>query len=452
MASSRKTAASETVVARIDAALAAHVPAGARLTLGLSGGIDAGVLLAALAALRPRRGFHLDCLHVHHGISPNADAWAAHARALAAAYGLDCAVRKVDLAPHRGLGLEGAARAARYAVYAGCDCDFVVLAHQQDDQAETVLLQLARGAGVEGLAAMPVCRPLRAGQRRPRLLRPMLDVSRAEVEAYARSRGLRWVEDESNADTGLARNLVRHEVMPLLERINPAARVNIARAAAHLGDAAALLDALADADLERAQAGEALDLGVLRGLGGARAANALRRWLARAGIISPSTAELREALRQLFEAREDAGPLADFGTAALRRYRGRAFLVPHLPEPPQGYQARWNGELAWPLPELGGVLHFEPAAEGGLAERHLSSMTVRLRAGGERFRTDARRPHRTLKHLLQEAAVPPWQRERLPLLYVGERLACVPGIGVAPEFQATPGERGVLPRWRLARE
>src|SRR5690606_1868145 len=329
MASTRKTRGSE-LLPVVEAALAAHVPPGARLTLGYSGGVDSAAALDALARLAAPREYTLDCLHVHHGLSPNADRWAEFAQRTAAGYGIACRVRKVNPADYPGLGVEGAARAARYAAYAECDTDFIVLAHHRDDQAETLLLQLARGAGVQGLAAMPVLRPLEGA--RSQLLRPLLDVSRAAIAAYAAGRDLEWVEDESNLDRGYARNRLRHEVLPALQAINPAAVANIARAAAHLADAAQLLDALAQEDLGRLLHGEALDLNALAALGDARARNALRGWLASKGLPTPASEELREALRQLYEADADAAPVWTLGEVELRRYRERAWLVRKRPE------------------------------------------------------------------------------------------------------------------------
>lgn len=453
MASTRKPRSSE-LPARIETALARHVPAGARLTLGLSGGIDSIVLLDVLAQCAPRHPFLLSCLHVNHGISPHAAQWAEFACASAAHAGCECVVRQVRLDEHPGLGLEGAARAARYAVFAECDTDFVVFAHQQDDQAETLLLQLVRGAGVAGLAGMPVVRPFSdhgdSGMRtvRLRLLRPMLDSPRSEIEAYARERGLRWVEDESNADTGLARNFVRDRVMPLLRALNPAASANIARSAAHLADALELVQTIATQDLCAALRGDALDLAFVRTLDEPRARNLLRAWLDGRGVV-PSTVRLREAQRQLLHAGADAAMAVDFGTHRLCRYADRAYLIASAEEPCAGYEARWTGVSPWPLPELGGRLRFTAAVGRGIAAAAVrpGALVVRLRQGGERFQPDARRPRRELKKLFQERGVAPWVRDRLPLLYCDGRLACVPGIGVAHDLQPAPGEAGVSVEW-----
>jgi len=448
MASSRKRPPSD-LAARVAAELARHVPRGATLTLALSGGVDSVAALDILAGLARAHPFALDCLHVNHQISPNAGAWARFARARARAYGLRCAVKKADLAPYRRLGVEGAARAARYAAFARARADFLVLAQHRDDQAETVLLQLVRGAGVAGLAGMATARP--AGG--PTLLRPFLGVARAALEAYARERALEWVEDESNADERYARNLVRRRVMPLLARVNPAAPANLARSAAHLAEAQELTRALAALDAREAMRAGRLSAAALARLAPARAGNLLRWTIAEAGLGAPDAARLDEILRQLVGARVDAKVRIALDGAEIRRYRDAVWLVPAQAAPPAAFRARWDGRPTWPLPELGGTLRFKATTGVGVAARALDGrpLEVRLRAGGERFQPDGRRPRRMLKTLLQESGIPPWERERLPLLYCGEKLVAVPGIGVAAGAAAAPGEPAWTVSWGLDR-
>ena len=428
------------------------MPHGARVTLGLSGGVDSVAALDLLARLAPGHPFTLSCLHVNHGISPNAGRWARFARATARRYGLRCAVRAVELAPYRKLGLEGAARAARYAAFARADADFVVLAQHRDDQAETVLLQLLRGAGLPGLAAMPVIRDQSAGDA-PRLLRPLLDATRAEIEAYARQQRLEWIEDETNADERRPRNRLRRRVMPLLRELNPDAAASLARSAAHIAEAEALLQALAEIDARDATKDGRLRVTSLARLTRPRAKNVLRWLLSAAGGRAPDSAQLDEVLRQLLTARGDGVVRVVVEDREVRRFRGAVWVVARRGELRRDWRSRWNGRRTWPLPELGGVLRFEPAASAGISAAALARgpVEVRVRAGGERFQPDARRPRRTLKHLLQEAGVPPWEREGLPLVYCGGALAFVPGIGVAAALQAGPRERGVVLSWqRLA--
>ncbi len=454
MASSRKAAPDSAVrsdpapsasrralTERVAACLQRHFPAGGRLVVGYSGGLDSTVLLHVLAALRGPLGFTLSALHVHHGLSANADAWAAHCRRTCA--GLEVPLRVERVAVTRaGAGPEAAARAARYAAFAALDADGLALAHQRDDQAETVLLQLLRGGGPRGLAAMPEARALGSGG--PRLIRPLLDMSRAELEAWGREHGLAWIEDESNRHTHLARNALRQEILPRLGQHFPDAVPALARAAAQFAEAAALLDALADLD---AGAPGELEVRHLAALPEARARNLLRRRLEAAGA-SLSQDGLREALRQILTARADARLQALFGEVALYRYQGRVYFV----RPPRAAGAvtgkRWRGEAALDL-GAAGTVRFEPAAGGGL-RLGARPVSVRFRAGGERFRPAAGRPRRALKDLLRESGVPPWQRDRIPLLYVGDRLAWVAAIGADVECLAGPGEDGWRVTWTPA--
>jgi tRNA(Ile)-lysidine synthase len=409
--------------------------------------MDSVALLSVLAGLAPGMAFSLRAVHVNHGISPNAERWAAFCAELCSRAEVPLHVEAVDIGPYRDLGLEGAARAARYEVFSRIDADFLILAQHRDDQAETLLLRLLRGAGPRGLASMASLRSL-AGTR-ARLMRPLLDVPRTEIEAYARSQGLEWVEDESNADTVRQRNFLRHEVLPALEEQFPAAREAIARAAAHLGEARELLDAMAQADLERCRDGKTVDVAALQAFSEARAKNALRYWFDTQGIEPLSAARLAELLRQLKDSRADAQASLASGKWEFHRYRDRLYVQPAAPALHPEFSEVWNGENALPLLALGGVLKFKPEEGRGLSVERLRAgrVTVRLRRGGERLQLDHRRPRRTLKNLFQERGVPPWHRDRLPLVYCDEALVSVPGIGDACEFQAQPGEAGLIVTW-----
>ena len=415
--------------------------------VALSGGLDSTVLLTVLAGLSARLRFSLRALHVNHGISPNAGRWAEFCAAQCARLGIPLQTETVDITPHRALGLEGAARKARYEAFAHVDADFVVLAQHRDDQAETLLLRLLRGAGLRGLAAMASLRH-HAGAR-AKLVRPLLDVSRAEIEAYARNLELEWIEDESNDDIVRARNFLRHEALPLLERQFPAARAAIARAAANLGEAREVVDAMARGDLAACGDGEVVGVSALLALGEARAKNALRYWCESRGIDPLSSSRLGELLRQLRESRADARTSLVAGEWELQRYRDRLHLDPVPSARGNDLNEEWKGESALPLLALGGVLKFKPEEGRGLSVERLRSarVTVRLRKGGERLRLDHRRPRRTLKNLFQERGVPPWRRDRLPLVYCGESLVSVPGVGDACEFRAAPGEAGLIVTW-----
>jgi tRNA(Ile)-lysidine synthase len=474
MASSRKSSRNSRassgpadLAARVAVQLKNLVKPADRLLVGFSGGVDSVALLDSLARLRRPLRFGLAALHVNHQLSPNAGRWAAFCKSFCRARGIPFKSVKVRVA--RGDSMEAAARTARYAAYAREPADYVVLAQHQDDQAETVLLQLLRGAGVKGLAAMPALRspqpsavsrqgsPLRSPQpsavsrqSSPSILRPLLDTTREEILAYARKRGLKWIDDESNTNTYFLRNFLRHEVLPVIARRFPGYRGTLARSARHLAEAARVLDEVAAADAAGQMEGTALTVEALRRLPAARAKNLLRYFLSRCGATMPGTDRLDEALRQALTAKEDARVLVGVGDLELRTFEGRLHAVPKLAVPREGYARRWRGEKKVPLPELGGVLAMDRGRGGGISVARLQGrpITVRARRGGERLQPDARRPRRSLKNLLQEARVPPWQRERLPLIFCGEELVWVAGIGVDCAYSSARGEPALRPEWR----
>jgi tRNA(Ile)-lysidine synthase len=430
--------------------------------LGLSGGVDSVVLLDSLHRIARTLGFHLSALHVNHQLSSNAGRWAAFCRSLCRARGIPFRVVKVRVP--RGNSVEAAARAARYAVFAAEAVEYIVLAHHQDDQAETVLLQLLRGAGVKGLAAMPLLRKAKVESRKskvkdkktghPSILRPLLDVTREEILDYARRRKLKWIEDESNQDIYFQRNYLRYEVLPVIARRFPAYRATLARAARHLAEAAHTLDEVAAFDGAGGFEAGSLAVDALRRLPAARARNLLRYFIAGHGLNMPGAGRLEEALRQALNAKQDARVVVELGDFTLRRYAGRLHVVRSGSAPPAQYKKLWRGERELGLPELGGVLTLAPTRGAGISLARLRGrpVMIRLRRGGEQLQPDRKRPRRSLKNLLQETRLPPWQRERLPLLYCGEHLVWVAGIGVDSSYQAAGVEPAIRPVWGAGAE
>ncbi len=462
MENSRKSN-SNALQAHVADTLVAVLPAGSSIVVGLSGGMDSVVLLHLLQQISPQHSWRLSALHVHHGISPKADAWAAFCTDLCTNLAIPLHVERVDIAPLRHLGIEAAARELRYAALAAQAVDYIALAHHQDDQAETLLLQLLRGAGVKGAAAMPFIKRTSAHTPSPLvgegrgeggapanfILRPLLDVPRAELLTYAKQHELQWVEDESNADDSYPRNFLRQRVMPLLEQRFPASSETLARSAQHFAEASELLDQLAQLDAQNAMQDGTLDVLRLRELDALRARNLLRFFIGSRGAPLPSSARLQEMLSQLCHARADAALRVAFGAWEARRYQDRVHVFPTLPRLDAAWQMQWHGERELALPQLGGTLCFEPGAGVGLSLQKLQQggVVVRLRQGAERVQLDARRPVRSLKNLLQEHDIPPWQRDTLPLLFCNEDLVAIPGLGVACAYQAAPHEQGLQLSW-----
>ncbi len=416
------------------------------------------MLLHLLHELAPRFQWKLSALHVHHGISPNADAWADFCAGLCARLNIPLHTEHVNIAPLRDEhGIEAAARKLRHAAFAKQACDFVALAHHADDQAETVLLQLLRGAGIKGAAAMPVLKPATAQTHAT--VRPLLDIRRAKLLAYAQQHALQWVEDESNADDHYPRNFLRQNLLPLLEQKFPSYRETLTRAAQNFAEASELLDELAQQDGAvllpspvggRGAGGEGfehhLELSHLRHLSLPRAKNLLRYFLHTQGAPMPQTVQLDQMLHQLFDAREDAAVCVVFGGWQVRRYQDKVYAFPALGAFDPHFVLAWNGEaeLAWPA--LNKRLVFTPTQGQGISLQKLQQtpVTLRLRNGGETLRPHPKAATRSLKNLLQQHLIPPWQRERLPLLYCGDELVSVVGVAIAAEFQATDSEAGIV--------
>jgi tRNA(Ile)-lysidine synthase len=442
MASSRKSNLTDTVAAR----LAPLLPRHSQILIGLSGGMDSVVLLHLLHTLAPRFEWQLSALHVHHGISPNADSWADFCSGLCIRLNIPLHIERVDISPLQAdHGIEAAARKLRHAAFARQKCDCVALAHHADDQAETLLLQLLRGAGIRGVAAMPLFKPAPA----PATLRPLLDIPRGSLAEYARQHRLHWVEDESNADEDYPRNFLRHRLLPLLEQRFPAYRDTLARSAQHFAEAGELLDELALQDMRDSGDAATLDVAPLRALPHARAKNLLRYFLHKRLAPMPHAAQLDDMLRQLCDAREDAAVCVEFGHWQVRRYRDKAYVtgIPGQFDPDMVLP--WCGEATLRWPALDRAIAFSRVRGAGISLGKLQRepVTLRLRSGGESLRPSATATTRSLKNLFQERHVPPWQRERLPLLYCGDELVCVVGVAIHADFQAEPGEAGVLVSW-----
>ncbi|WP_239690928.1 tRNA lysidine(34) synthetase TilS [Chromobacterium sphagni] len=414
--------------------------------VGLSGGLDSVALLSLLCRIREQRPqLRLSAVHVHHGLSPNADAWAEHCRRLCGALQVPLRVERVALQLAGGDSLEAVAREARYAVYRESAAEVVALAHHLDDQAETVLLQLLRGGGVRALAAMPALRPLADGKL---LWRPLLGLTRLQLEQYVRRQGLSWVEDESNQDTRYRRNLLRRDILPRIAQGIPDYRQHLARAAALQADAAAILQEVALVDLQACRVAAGLDFLAVAALSAPRQRQLLLAWLQELGWAAPEPGALQEFLRQAQQAAAASCPQLALPSGHVLRFADTlqawpkvqldqaSEVLPDCRGGPALVLPRWGGELSWEW------------REHGLPDDLLAAgLRLGLRQGGEKL--SARTGRREVKDLLREAGLPPLLRQRWPLLYGADgQLLALPGIAVAFAHSAGPGW---WPQWTPAR-
>ncbi len=410
-----------------------------RLWVALSGGLDSCVLLHLLAGLRPR--LPVQVLHINHQLSPHADQWQTHCETLAASHGFPFVCETVEVVG-AGRGLEMAAREARYVVFERHiePGDMLLLAHHRDDQAETLLLRLLRGTGLRGLGAMARVRPLGSGLA----ARPLLEHSRAELRAYAQSKDLQWIEDESNQQVDFDRNYLRHEVLPLLEKRWPDFARRWAETARLARDNECLLREYVGGDLNAAdrrqeRLGQSVALSYLAELSEVRRKAFLRHWIQTCGFSAPQQVHLEE-VEQFFEAAEDAGPQLAFGECELRRFNGRLYLLPRLMATSQQQNVPWDPAQPLTLPDNGRL----SAIKGSIGLRADRQYRIGFRQGGERCRPYSRAHSQTLKKLLQEYRLEPWLRDRIPLIYAGDQLAAVGDLWVCHDFYTDEA-----PAWRI---
>ena len=413
------------------------------MTVALSGGVDSVVLLHLLHQLQKTHHFTLKASHVHHGLSKNADKWVKFCEKLCAKLSVPLDMHYIKLPQKKSLGIEGEARRLRYEKLLQSKTDLIVLAHHEDDQAETFLLQLIRGAGVKGLSSMAHF------DDRRRLWRPLLNTSRTDIESYAKKHQLKWIEDESNQNTDFDRNFIRYKVLPILNnRFSHIIKV-ISRSSAHLAEAQYLLDELAQIDLisylKSNNYKHKLHVKALDKLSNARAKNALRYWLEFNNQTMPSKDLLDELLRQVLTAKKDATIKIQLSKDyEIRRYQDEIYIVPKDIKRQKDYEIIWAGESEIILPN-GQKLKFKKVKGRGINLKFLDDKKLKIknRQGGEFFKPDSKRPTKKIKQLLQESDLPPWERAFLPLVFVGDKLAFVPNYGVDINFQTKPKEVGL---------
>ena len=419
----------------------AQFPKSTRFWVAYSGGLDSTVLLHAMAACRESLQVDITAVHVDHGLQAQSQVWQQHCQKNSAQLNIPLTSVRVEVDRQSGKGIEAAARAARYQAFASLmqAGDAICLAQHQDDQAETLMLQLLRGTGVAGLAAMPISKPFAGGT----LLRPLLQHSRGELLAYAEQFDLNWIEDPSNEQITFDRNYLRHEVMPVVKLRWPSADRSMARTAAHLAEANTLLQEVAAQDWQTVIAGgpeqlfpDQLCISALKTLSLSRQRNLIRHWIHRLNHAPlPDTKRLQQIFDEVIAAAQDCEPCVQWQGLAVRRYRQRLYLTAR--ELVSGKGGDWDLRQALTLSELNVRLVVEASVENGLdpSLAGQDGMRIAFRQGGEVCCPAGRGgQHHDLRKLFQEWGVPPWQRPRVPLLYVGNKIAAVIGFCVCEGF------------------
>lgn len=403
---------------------------GAIWWVGFSGGLDSTVLLHALAQLH--LPVHLRALHINHQISPNADVWQAQCANFCARYSISFHTEKVRV-ENTGKGIEDAARVARYSVFEKnlATHDLLFTAHHANDQAETLLLRLMRGTGPRGLGAMAAIRALGSGF----LVRPLLHFTREQLEAYAHAHQLTWVDDESNRDDDYDRNFLRNQVMPLLHNRWPEFKRKWQQTADLCAQQESLMEGVAYEDLLRAtplieRIGHSIELDIFLALSVVRQQNLLRYWLRLLNHTTPEQLHWPQIELQLLQGRDDAQAQVNWGDVSLRVYQKRLYALPVQ------------------LPEM--TLQFELIEHDAKPrlKANLPAVQIRYREGGERCKPAGRAHSQTLKKLLQEYALEPWLRDKVPLVFSGENLVAVGNLWVCADFIAAEDEVGCRLIWQ----
>ena len=432
---------------RIIARLTRDLPRPRGYRIAFSGGLDSTVLLHLLGRARSQLAAPVEAVHVDHALQSASAAWAAHCREVCRQLEIPLQVLSVDAHPTPGQSPEAAARQARYAALSELQRgdEMLLTAHHVDDQAETLLLQLLRGAGVEGLAAMPMIRAWRGGWH----VRPLLDVTRRALHVWADAQRLVWIEDPSNAQTTADRNFLRHEIMPRLSDRWPAAAGSLAHSAALCAEAADIVRARAADDFAGVgvAGGARLRLGPLCGLGAVRARGVLRHWLRERGVPALPSRRLQEAVDQLCGARAGAAVEIAWSGLALRRYRDQVWLTAIDAVETPAARIAWRGESLDLGPGLGRVLR--RSGRGGVDPSHWTQgrAEIGFRDAGLACRPGGRDGSRSLKKLTQEHGIPPWMRDRLPLLFVDGQLAAVANCCACEPFAVADGATGWHLHW-----
>lgn len=416
------------------------LPASQHHVIAYSGGLDSHVLLH----LAVKAGLPCSAIYIDHGLQADSQQWALHCEQVCQDLGVAFQSISVNAQALPGESPEAAARKARYAaleplIQPGYS---LLTAQHQDDQAETLLLQLIRSAGPDGLAAMPESRSFGLGWQ----LRPLLSFTRQQIRDYADQQGLRWIVDPSNDDVRFDRNFLRHRMFPLLTERWPTISRSLSQAASLQAETSECLTQLARIDADEVIHNNAVELTSLQNLSLPRQANLIRDWLNNNQLDIPPRTRLQEILTVLPNAAEDSNPVVRWASSEVRRYQNRLYCMLVIPEVNPELSLSWHAPDDLMIPELQIRLFMQHDQQRGLSAAAIQrDLSVRLRRGGERIKPKGSAHTRELKKLLQQAGVPPWQRDRIPLLYIDDQLAAVAGYWVDEQFSCQPGDVGYWP-------
>ena len=414
------------------------------LSVALSGGVDSIVLLHALSQLKTKLKLELNAIHIHHDLSPNADDWLTFCYNECQKLSITIKSDKINIKQDLSMGIEAAARKSRYQALEIYRKGILVLGHHQNDQAETLLLQLFRGSGLNGLAAMPTF------DRERFIWRPLLRINREIIEDYAKENNLNFIEDESNNNLHFDRNFLRKEILPLIKSRYPDIINTISRSSENIAEGLNLHKAIAkeDANLYFSKNKERLSLSMLKVLEKERVVNLIRWWLDVNKQLMPSKKTMSELYKQIKDVKKDALLNIDISESiSIKAYRDELFLVEkQIKIDP--YELIWRGEEVVELPGNSKLIFKRSVGAGfSLSKIGSKTLTIQNRNGGESFKPKNNQPTRTLKYLLQTSNIPPWKRQLMPLVFSENELVAVPDFGVHFKFQADKEEDGWDINW-----
>ena len=417
-----------------------------RIWVAFSGGVDSHVLLDVLKEISPQleqlRHVEIKAVHVDHGLNEKSKHWAAHCQQICAGYNISLEILQVDAKHQKGESPEDAARKVRYSALAGVieKNDYIVTAHHQDDQAETVLIQLARGSGPAGLASMPKMTCFHRGW----LARPLLDFSRDQLMNYAKNANLQWIEDPSNANDDYDRNFIRHNVLPTLKSRWPKIVTTISRTARYNAEVSQLLTQLAQIDIKDAQGPQinTLSVSALLNFDVKRRNNIIRTWIKNLGLPLPQAVHIDHINHDVLGAKHDAKPKVNWSGCIISRYRDLIYAMKPLAPHDCNQIYPWNLQESISIAGIG-TLSVSNTSGFGLKKCDYDNAYIRFRRGGEYCKPVGRAHTHELKKLFQEFNIPFWMRERVPLIYINDTLAGIVGYCYCQGFEAAENEKGI---------